>query len=105
MFEWLTRVFGKESGAEAERGPIVVQGRRLRCNVCGNTSFRAKQVQLDTPMLAFLDIAAWNGVADCAICERCGHMHWFVTPPAAEHSSAGTTEKAGGVPNAGGAPT
>jgi predicted nucleic-acid-binding Zn-ribbon protein len=103
MFEWLTRQFRKELDVEGEHGPVIVQGRRLRCNVCGNTSFWAKQVQLHTPMMTLLDLEAWNGIADCAICDRCGYIHWFVAPPSAEQSGA-AAEQAGEAPSATGAP-
>jgi hypothetical protein len=104
MFGWLTRLFPKELDNEGEHGPVIVQGRRLRCNVCGNTSFWAKQVQLHTPTMALLELEAWSGVADCAICERCGHIHWFMTPPGAEDSSARATDNAGEAPSANSAP-
>ena len=94
MFGWLTRRFRTELDVEPERGPIVVCGRQLTCNVCGYASFWAKQVQLHTPMMTFLNLEAWNRVADCAICERCGHIHWFVTPPGAENGDAEVTQKA-----------
>jgi predicted nucleic-acid-binding Zn-ribbon protein len=103
MFEWLTRQFHRELDVEGEHGPIIVQGRRLRCNVCGNTSFWAKQVQLHTPMMTFLDVEAWNGIADCAICERCGYIHWFVAPTATEQSGT-AVDQAGEAPSATGAP-
>ena len=98
MFEWLTRGFSSESGDRQDRGPVIVQGRQLRCNVCANRSFRARQVRLDTPMQTLLDLDAWTGMADCAICDRCGHIHWFVTPPATQNSGAVATQ-----PDAGGA--
>src|SRR6266481_8323129 len=104
MLKWLTRRFRKELDVEAERGPVIVQGRQLRCNVCGNTSFWARQVQLHTPMMTFLDLEAWNRVADCAICERCGHIHWFVTPLGAEESSTKATGQSGEAPSANSAP-
>ena len=97
MFDWLTRGFTKDSEGGEERGPVVVQGRELRCNVCDHRTFRARQVRLDTPMQTLLDLDAWNGMADCAICDRCGHIHWFVTPLAAQDSGAVATE-----PDAGG---
>ena len=102
MFEWLTRRFRKELDVEGERGPVIVQGRRLRCNVCGGTSFWAKQVQLHAPTMTLLDLEAWNRVADCAICERCGYIHWFVTPLSTEESGT-ATDKASGAPSASGA--
>lgn len=98
MFGWLKRGFRKELGVEPERGPVVVRGRQLRCNVCGFGSFWAKQVQLHTPMMTFLDLEAWNRVADCAICEQCGHIHWFVTPTAAQEDEGEADEQGDEAP-------
>ena len=92
MFEWLTHGFSKDSGDAQERGPVTVQGHQLRCAVCSNQSFRARQVRLDIPMRNLLDLDAWNGMADCAICDRCGHIHWFVTSTATQESGAVTPE-------------
>jgi len=55
-------------------------------------------------MMTFLDLEAWNRVADCAICERCGHIHWFVTPLGAEESSTKATGQSGEAPSANSAP-
>jgi hypothetical protein len=99
MFEWLTRGFNRESDSGQERGPVMVQGRPLRCNVCANRSFRARQIRLETAMQTLLDLDAWNGIADCAICERCGHIHWFITPTATQDSgteASGAAEAATG---------
>ena len=104
MLGWLTRHFRKELDVEAEHGPVIVQGRQLRCNVCGNTSFWEKQVQLHTPMMTFLNLEAWNRVADCAICDRCGHIHWLVTPLSAEESGTEARDQAGEAPSANSAP-
>ena len=61
-------------------GPVEVQGRQLHCNVCSNDTFWEHQVQLPTPFFTFLGIEEWNRVAQCAICERCGFIHWFAPP-------------------------
>jgi hypothetical protein len=40
--------------------------------------------------MTFLDLEEWNRTADCAICGRCGFMHWFMPPntlPAPESES------------------
>ena len=97
MFEWLTHGFNKDSCDGQERGPVTVQGHQLRCAVCANRSFRARQVRLDMPMQTLLDVEAWNGMADCAICDRCGHIHWFITSLATEDSGAVAPEPDAGA--------
>jgi len=87
MLGWLKQRLRKGLGARREHGPVIVQGRQLRCNVCSNDTFWAKRLQLHTPVMTFLNLEEWNRVADCAICERCGHIHWFVTPVVGEESA------------------
>lgn len=80
MIRWLIRAFRKESARDRTYGPVVVQGRQLSCNVCSYGIFWEHQVQLHTPFMTFLDLEEWNRVADCAVCARCGHIHWFISP-------------------------
>ncbi len=63
-------------------GPIEVQGRPLRCALCGHGVFWEQEVQFSTPLSNFLDLDAWNGGAQCAVCERCGYVHMFIPPSA-----------------------
>ena len=65
-----------------EFGPVEVQGKPLRCNVCDHTTFWEREIELPTSFLNFLAGEEWNGLAQCAICERCGFIHWFVPPSA-----------------------
>jgi len=104
MLGWLKRRFRRELEGNREHGPVIVQGRQLRCNVCGNDTFWAKQLQLHTPMMTFLNLEAWNRIADCAICERCGHIHWFITPANVEESGAESADQSPERPNEGSAP-
>lgn len=90
MLRWLIRTFRKETARDRTYGPIVVGGRQLSCNVCTHGIFWEHQVQLHTPLMTYLDLEQWNRVADCAVCARCGHIHWFLAPatlPAAEPDS------------------
>jgi hypothetical protein len=61
---------------------VVVHGRRLHCHVCAHDAFWQDDVQLPTSVFAFLARDDWDHRAQCAICARCGFMHWFVAPPA-----------------------
>ena len=54
-------------------------------------------------MMTFLNLEAWNRIADCAIRERCEHIHWFLTPPAVEESDAEASADAPEKTKAGGA--
>lgn len=61
-------------------GPIVVQGRPLRCMVCSHDIFWEHEIQFATPLTEILDPDAWNRSAQCAVCERCGYVHMFIAP-------------------------
>jgi hypothetical protein len=61
-------------------GPIVIQGRPLRCTICSHGIFWEHEVQFATPITDLLDPGAWNRSAQCAVCERCGHVHMFIAP-------------------------
>jgi hypothetical protein len=53
------------AGATLLPGPVQVQGRPLKCLVCGHDNFRTS--------------AATPGRADVAYtCAQCGYLHWFV---------------------------
>jgi hypothetical protein len=80
MFSWLRRNLRREIAVDPEHGPVMVQGIQLRCYVCSHDSFWAKRIQLDTPLMASLSLEAWDRVADCAICQKCGYIHWFLDP-------------------------
>jgi predicted nucleic-acid-binding Zn-ribbon protein len=67
-------------GKPKEFAPVVVQGRQLKCVVCGHGIFWEHQIQLSTPLFNFLDLDEWNRVAHCAVCERCGYVHMFIPP-------------------------
>jgi hypothetical protein len=61
-------------------GAIVIQGRELRCTVCSHGIFWEQEVQFATPLTELLDPGAWNRSAQCAVCERCGYVHMFISP-------------------------
>jgi len=94
MFGWLIRTLRRETTRDREYGPILVQGRQLQCHVCGHGIFWAYQIQLHTPLMTFLGAEAWNRLADCAVCARCGYIHSFIPPdslPQEEGAEAQTT--------------
>ena len=80
MLRLLWQMFRKESLHDREYGPVIVQGRQLRCHVCSSGIFWAHQVQLHTPLMTFFDLEAWNRLADCAVCAKCGYVHTFIPP-------------------------
>ena len=58
-----------------EIGPVTVQGRPLRCNVCSHDAFWEQHLQLGSALFSFLDP---DSSAHCAVCARCGFVHMFL---------------------------
>ena len=58
-----------------EIGPVTVQGRPLRCNVCSHDAFWEHHLQLGSALFSFL---AADSTAHCAVCARCGFVHMFL---------------------------
>jgi len=54
------------------------EGERLKCLLCGHQEFETRSVQLNTPGVQMLGMDWMNEAARCHVCERCGHIHWFV---------------------------
>jgi hypothetical protein len=83
------RLFGGNKGVLGHREVTTVEihGRPLRCQVCGHPKFWRHDVQLNTRMATFANLDWMNAVATCAICDRCGYIHWFIPPPASESES------------------
>lgn len=81
----------------AERfGPIEVQGHSLHCHVCSHSVFWEREIGVAAPISNLLTFDAWSGVAQCAICVRCGHVHMFIAPETfreAEESSDGQMQE------------
>lgn len=80
MIKWLARTLRREAGIDRQYGPIDVQGVQLSCSVCRHQVFWTHQIQLHTPFMTFLNLEEFNRISDCAICARCGYIHWFITP-------------------------
>lgn len=64
----------------SKKKPTVyeVAGRNLECLVCGHDQFRRSKAQLNTQWRTFLNLDWIDKTAECVICDRCGHIHWFL---------------------------
>ena len=58
-----------------EIGPVTLQGRPLRCIICGHDLFREHHVNVGNAVFSFLDP---ESQAHCAVCARCGYVHMFL---------------------------
>lgn len=66
-------LFGKKAPETFE-----VLGKPLACLVCGGTGFHTRQAQLNTAAATFFDFDWANKSANCAVCDQCGYIHWFL---------------------------
>jgi predicted nucleic-acid-binding Zn-ribbon protein len=83
----LDRLFLQSAGIERNYGPVTVLGYELRCQVCSNSEFWEHQVQLHTPAATLFNVEFANRVANCAVCARCGYVHFFLNPSMAPRPS------------------
>lgn len=66
-------LFGKNAGETVE-----ILGKPLCCVVCQATTFHHRRAQLNTAAATFLNFDWANQSANCYVCDKCGHIHWFV---------------------------
>ena len=57
---------------------VEVQGRPLKCLVCGHDEFWKNEAQLNTAGRSFLNLEWTSPTGHCYICARCGYIHWFM---------------------------
>lgn len=60
-----------------EAKTVDINGRELRCVVCGNNQFWQREAQLNTAAASFFNFDWANPSGICVICEDCGYIHWF----------------------------
>lgn len=55
---------------------VEVQGRELKCLVCGHDGFHKQEAQLNPARAGLLDWTVPTGI--CYVCAKCGYIHWFL---------------------------
>jgi len=65
-------------------GPVLakikIAGQDLKCHVCGHEYFYKREALLNTTMIMFFHLGFFNKSAVCFRCQKCGYLHWFVSP-------------------------
>lgn len=69
---------GLESLASESAGPRTVAGHALRCAICGGERFWKRKTLMNTPGMTFFGVEWANRQAENYVCERCGHVLWFL---------------------------
>ena len=57
---------------------VEVQGRELKCLVCGHDCFHKREAQLNTATASFFNFDWANPTGACYVCAKCGYIHWFL---------------------------
>ena len=67
-------------GLFGEKKPmqVEIQGKPLRCEICGHDSFWHREAQLNTAVATFFNFDWANASAICYVCDGCGYIHWFL---------------------------
>ena len=63
---------------ENEPVQVEIQGRPLRCEICGHNNFWHREAQLNTAVATFFNFDWANASATCYVCDGCGYIHWFL---------------------------
>ncbi len=63
---------------EREVASVEVAGKLLSCSVCGGQRFWTRDAMLSGRALAFFDLEWAGQKATIHVCERCGHVDWFL---------------------------
>lgn len=59
---------------------VEIQGKVLKCLVCGHDEFAKREAQLNTSAATFFNFDWANASGVCYVCARCGYIHWFLPP-------------------------
>ncbi len=56
----------------------IIQGKKLKCQVCENSYFRTRKTLMNTVGLTFFNLDWANKRATNYICSNCDYIHWFM---------------------------
>ena len=68
------------SWLKADPTGVEIQGRELKCLVCGHDAFRKKEAQLNSAATSLMNLEWTAPSGTCYICAKCGYIHWFLPP-------------------------
>lgn len=61
-----------------EATQVYVQEKKLVCPICGGDRFWSRKALLASRKFAFFDLEWINRTATNQVCDRCGHILWFL---------------------------
>lgn len=60
-----------------EENEVIIEGKRLECLFCGNSSFAKIYTKLNKKWLSILDTEMFAPEGTAYICRNCGYKHEF----------------------------
>ena len=57
---------------------VEVNGRALKCLICGHDRFNKREALLNTPTMTLFKLDWANASGTCWVCDDCGFIHWFL---------------------------
>lgn len=57
---------------------VEIEGRHIKCLMCGKEQFHKRRSHLDTSLSAGLNPEWHESPATCLVCDHCGFLHWFI---------------------------
>lgn len=72
--------YGRKMNVRKTNEPEAMEicGKPFHCTVCGNDRFHRRKALLNTSWALCFNFGWANRQADCAVCSRCGYIHWFL---------------------------
>jgi hypothetical protein len=66
--------------SDEEAKPYLLRTKKhLECLVCGFDQFYSRKSYVRTGLPEFFNME--GATANCSVCGRCGHIHWFLPVP------------------------
>jgi hypothetical protein len=63
---------------EKDSEEVRIEGTPLRCLVCRHDQFWQRNVEITPIMAELFSLEEVRTTVACYICNRCGHIHWFM---------------------------
>lgn len=63
---------------KTEPKTVEIGGQIFKCLICGNDTFHRRKSHLDTALVETMTNHWTNASAFCLVCDRCGHLEWFL---------------------------
>jgi hypothetical protein len=77
LLERLRTAHRAATSAEDLGKPLVICDKSLVCYACGHDKFRQRGGEFNSALAGLFGLEGSERTPRCAICTRCGHMHWF----------------------------